>query len=238
MAEGQASEKIDLSEVMLAMDVVDTLRHQRLIVERELQSEDREAELIEKLRKIYTDQGLAVSDEVIAEGVKAMREERFAYRPPPVGLKTALARLYVNRGRWAKRAMWLLIVTAAVWAGYRYLYVMPTERGRSRLARELNAQVSDQKERIATLKNRISAATGDLEEGPAVGVGRWYCPQPAGSRSGARQSLASVHPAAGGRRKTRAGCRYRPEKPGNLRNEDPAAFGRAKKYHRPGPEGP
>ena len=93
MAEEQASKKIDLSEVMLAMDVVDTLRHQESIVERELQSEDREAELIEKLRKIYADQGLEVSDEVIAEGVKAMREERFAYRPPPGGLNTTLARL-------------------------------------------------------------------------------------------------------------------------------------------------
>jgi TolA-binding protein len=164
MAERQASEKMDLSEVMLAMDVVDTLRHQRSIVERELQSEEREAELIGKLRKIYADQGLEVSDEVIAEGVKAMREERFAYRPPPGGLKTSLARLYVNRGRWAKWAMWLLIAVAAVWAGYRYLYDMPAERGRSRLAREINAQVSDQMERIATLQIRVSAATDDLEK--------------------------------------------------------------------------
>jgi hypothetical protein len=121
MAEEQVSQKLDLSEVMLAMDVVDTLRHQRSLVERELHSEDREADLIEKLRRIYAEQGLEVSDEVIAEGVKAMREERFAYRPPPGGFKTTLARMYVNRGRWAKRAMWLLFAVAAVWAGYRYL---------------------------------------------------------------------------------------------------------------------
>ena len=121
MAEEQVPQKVDLSEVMLAMDVVDTLRHQRSLVERELQSEDREAELIEKLRKIYAEQGLEVSDEVVAEGVKAMREERFAYRPPPGEFKIMLARMYVNRGRWAKRAMWLLFAVAAVWAGYRYL---------------------------------------------------------------------------------------------------------------------
>ena len=189
MAEEQASEKIDLSEVMLAMDVVDTLRHQRSIVERELQSEDREADLIEKLRKIYADQGLEVSDEVIAEGVKAMREERFAYRPPPGGLKTTLARMYVNRGRWAKRAMWLLIVAAAVWAGYRYLYVMPAERGRSRLAREINAQVSDQKERIATLQIRISAATGDLDK-VLQSVPAAVLPSARRLSDGARQSLS------------------------------------------------
>ena len=93
MAEEPASEKMDLSEVMLAMDVVDTLRHHRSLVERELQSEEREADLVERLRKLYADQGLEVSDELIAKGVKAMREERFAYRPPPRGVKTALARM-------------------------------------------------------------------------------------------------------------------------------------------------
>jgi TolA-binding protein len=173
------------------MDVVDTLRHQRSLVQRELQSEDREADLIEKLRKIYTDQGLEVSDEVIAEGVKAMREERFAYRPPPGGLKTTLARLYVNRGRWAKRTMLFLIAAAAVWAGYRYLYVMPAERGRGRLAQELKTQVSGQQERMIILREEINAATGELEEAlqsvPASVL------SPARRLSdGARQSLTSA----------------------------------------------
>jgi hypothetical protein len=164
MAEEQASPKIDLSEVMLAMDVVDTLRHRRSLVERELQSEDRETDLIKKLRKIYAEQGLEVSDEVIAEGVKAMREERFTYRPPPGGLQTTLARMYVNRGGWAKLAMWLLAAAAAVWAGYRYLYIMPAEFGRNRLAQELKTQESGQQTRILALKKQINAATAESEE--------------------------------------------------------------------------
>ena len=164
MAEEQTSKKIELSEVMLAMDVVDTLRHQRSFVERELHAEDREAELFEKLRKIYADQGLEVSDEVIAEGVKALREERFTYQPPPAGLQTMLARIYVNRGRWVKGLAILLLLLAAVWAGYRYLYVMPAERGRTRLVQELKNQASGQQETINTLKEQISTATGELEK--------------------------------------------------------------------------
>lgn len=191
MAEEKASPKIDLSEVMLAMDVVDTLRHQRSLVERELQSGDREADLIDKLRKIYADQGLEVSDEVIAEGVKAMREERFAYRPPPGGLKTALARLYVNRGRWAKRTLWLLVAVAAVWAGYRYLYVMPAERGRNRLARELNTQVSSQKEGIAALQNQVTAVSAELEKALQA-VPATMLPSARRLADKARQSLAAA----------------------------------------------
>jgi hypothetical protein len=134
MADRQASGKIELSEVMLAMDVVDTLRHERSLVERELQSEDRESELIAKLRKIYADQGLTVSDEVIADGVRAMREDRFTYQPPAAGLQTMLARIYVDRGRWAKRLGVLLIALIGVWAAYRYVVVMPAERARQQLA--------------------------------------------------------------------------------------------------------
>ncbi|MFZ0241798.1 MAG: DUF6384 family protein [Desulfobacterales bacterium] len=191
MAEELAPKKTDLSEVMLAMDVVDTLRHQRSLVERELQSGDREAELIEKLRRIYADQGLEVSDEVIAEGVKAMREERFAYHPPARGLSPALARLYVNRGRWAKRAVWFLVAVAVLWAGYRYLYVMPAERGRSRLARELKTRVSDYKEQIAALQTRVGAVYGELEQAvqsaPAA-----VLPSARRLSDDARQSLAAA----------------------------------------------
>ncbi len=128
MAEPTAPPKFELDEVMLAMDVVDTLRHQQSLVEQELRSEDRERELIEKLRKTYADQGLEVSDEVIAQGVRAMREERFVYRPHKKGLQTALAHAYVNRGRFAKLWAIALIALAVLWMGYRFLYVLPAER--------------------------------------------------------------------------------------------------------------
>ena len=41
-----------LDDIMIAMDVVDTLRHREDLVHRELNEEDREAELIARLRKI------------------------------------------------------------------------------------------------------------------------------------------------------------------------------------------
>ena len=139
MADQQTSEKIELSEVMLAMDIVDTLRHERSLVDRELESDDREAELIAKLRKIYADQGLAVSDEVIADGVKAMREDRFAYQPPPRSFQTMLARLYIHRGRWFKRIAVMVFVLIGAWAAYRYTVVTPAKRAQEEMAESIKA---------------------------------------------------------------------------------------------------
>ena len=179
MPEATEPRRFELDEVLLAMDVVDTLRHQRSLVERELQSEDREQELIDKLRKIYADQGLEVSDEAVAQGVRAMREERFAYRPPKRGLKTSLARVYVNRSRWFKAAVLLLVVLAAVWAGYRYLYVLPAERGKAELARELGARAAAQQERLQALRGRVEStgkalqkALGQVAEAESPAIGR------------------------------------------------------------------
>lgn len=179
MPEPAEPRKFELDEVLLAMDVVDTLRHQRSLVERELQSEDREQELIDKLRKIYADQGLEVSDEVVAQGVRAMREERFAYRPPKKGLKTSLARVYVNRGRWFKAAVLLLVVLAAAWAGYRFLYVLPAERGKTELARELSGRAGGQQERAEALRGRVESsgqalrkALGTVAEAESPAIGR------------------------------------------------------------------
>ena len=102
MSDAEKPKKIELNEIMLAMDVVDTLRHQQSLVERELGTDDHDQALIAKVRKIYADQGLEVSDEVIASGVKALREERFTYTPPKKSFQLTLAHLYVHRGRWAK----------------------------------------------------------------------------------------------------------------------------------------
>jgi hypothetical protein len=163
MAESRDTPKIELPEVMIAMDVVDTLRHQRSLVERELQSEDREQALIEKLRRIYADQGIDVSDAVIAEGVRAMREERFAYNPPKTGWRVSLAHVYIDRGRWAKRLLIGLAALVGIWGAYQYVYVAPAERTRSRTARELKTNLANQTARMAELKQAIVATSGELE---------------------------------------------------------------------------
>ena len=101
-------DKPPLDDIMLAMDVVDTLRHRQLLVERELKTEDRDAKMKQRLREIYASQGIDVPDHVLEQGVAALKEGRFVYQPPSGGLQTSLARLYISRDKWGKPVLLVL----------------------------------------------------------------------------------------------------------------------------------
>jgi len=102
---------------MLAMDVVDTLRHSRRLVEKELNSEESDAQLLRRLRDIYASQGIEVPDEILRQGVAALKEQRFVYKPPPSGLSTLLARIYVRRKRWITPLLTNVAVLVVIWYG-------------------------------------------------------------------------------------------------------------------------
>lgn len=113
---------LPLDDVMLAMDVVDTLRHRQDLVERELNEDQRAAALIGRLRDIYADQGIDVPDRILQEGVDALAQSRFVYTPPRAGLRTLLARLYVSRGRWGAALVAIVVAVGLVLAAYQFAY--------------------------------------------------------------------------------------------------------------------
>lgn len=111
-----------LDDVMIAMDVVDTLRHREDLVARELDEAGREQELIGRLKEIYRGQGIEVPDSVLAEGVKALRESRFVYKPPPPSLKRTLLTIWARRQTYgAVAAIGLALVGGSI--GYQYMAV-------------------------------------------------------------------------------------------------------------------
>ena len=91
-----------LEDVMVAMDVVDTLRHRQGLVEHELDADQRRDRLIKKLRDIYEAQGIEVTEAILNEGVMALEEERFSYKPTEPSFSAFLAKIYVSRSRWFK----------------------------------------------------------------------------------------------------------------------------------------
>lgn len=122
-----APEEQDLDDVLLAMDVVDTLRHRERVVARELDAEGREAELVQRLKEIYSAQGMEVPERILREGVKALEEDRFKYTPPQGGLSVRLAKLYVSRDRWMRPVVGAFVAIAAMWGVYEFGVSRPAE---------------------------------------------------------------------------------------------------------------
>ena len=116
-----------LDDLMIAMDVVDTVRHREDLVRRELNEEGRESDLIARLRQIYRDQGIEVSDHVLAEGVKALDDSRFVYTPPPASWKRTFLTWWVEREAHGKRLGIALAVLVVVLTGYYVLVSRPTK---------------------------------------------------------------------------------------------------------------
>jgi hypothetical protein len=135
-ASGSTPPKLD--DLMLAMDVVDTLRHDQTMVERELAADDSDEALIERLRGLYRAQGIEVTDRVLVEGVKALREKRFSYEPAPPGLARSLALAWINRGRVFWTVGGLVGALFAAWIGYELLVVRPQQAAAEQVARQIH----------------------------------------------------------------------------------------------------
>ncbi len=149
-----------LDDLMLAMDVVDTLRHREDLVARELNDGAKEEALIARLREIYRQQGIAVPDRILKDGVKALRESRFVYTPPGPGLKRTLAEAWVKRGRYGKGLMGLLVALGVGFGVWQVGVVQPqraaTEAARVEITQTLPA-------RLASAHAEIAAVTTDAE---------------------------------------------------------------------------
>jgi hypothetical protein len=119
-----------LDETMLAMDVVDTLRHADRLVERELEGDARRAALKQRLREIYAGQGIAVPDTILDQGVAALEQHRFTYTPTPPSFGRSLATLWVTRARWGRAVGFALAALVLAGGGWWFGVHVPAERTR------------------------------------------------------------------------------------------------------------
>jgi hypothetical protein len=161
-----AGAKQPLDEVMLAMDVVDTLRRRERLVKRELDAEGRQEDIKERLRKIYHAQGIEVPDHLLDEGVAALKEDRFVYKPPSGGLGVKLARLYVSRGRWGKWVLGGIAALIAAWAINYFVFVAPDVALPEELvtAHAQAVEIAQSEDAKETAKRLLSAGQAALRE--------------------------------------------------------------------------
>lgn len=180
-----------LDEMMLAMDVVDTLRHGEALAERELSGEARRARMIERLREIYRGQGIEVSDRILAEGVDALEQDRFVYKPRTGGFAFTLARLYVRRAAIARTLGIVLLVGALGWAGWHFLVDVPRQQAAEQLRVELSETLP---QRLAALRTEIGEVATDpavAAEAATIATGG-IAAAASGNAAEARQAVASL----------------------------------------------
>ncbi|MEO1266114.1 MAG: DUF6384 family protein [Pseudomonadota bacterium] len=161
MSEAETKERPDesasdpiLDDVVVAMDVVDALRHDERLVLRELDAKGRRQQLKERLREIYDGQGILVTDAMLDAGVQALEEDRFSYVPPKPSWAVSLAKLYVTRWGWGRYVAGALIAIAALWTA-NWLFV---ERPRERAAEALQVELAD------TIPAAVSQAASAVQE--------------------------------------------------------------------------
>jgi hypothetical protein len=68
-----------------------------------------------------------VPDQILADGVKALKDSRFVYTPPPAGWKRSLLTLWAKRDTHGKRAGYALAAVIALFAGYHLLVTRPAQ---------------------------------------------------------------------------------------------------------------
>jgi Family of unknown function (DUF6384) len=123
--------------------------------------------MLEQLREIYTSQGIVVTDEVLAQGVAALREERFAYRQPEPSFSRTLAHAYVTRGRWGKGVAAAVVVVAAGALAFQLFVRGP----QLRQAAEVPAELSQAYQAVDALTDdpaAMDAARAHLATGEAA----------------------------------------------------------------------
>lgn len=148
-----------LDDLMMAMDVVDTLRHEEGQVARELKTDERDAAMVERLRQVYASQGIDVPDHILKAGVEDLKRDRFIYSPPSAGFQRTLAMVYISRSTWSK---WLAAVVAVVIvciAAWYFIVKLPAQRAEADLLARLQALPATYTE----LVGRIDSLTENTE---------------------------------------------------------------------------
>lgn len=154
-----ANQPRSLDDVMLAMDVVDTLRHREIMLEKELGGAERKAALIKRLKEIYAAQGIDVADRILEDGVKALEEQRFVYDPPKDSFSIRLARTYANRGRWGPPLLFVAGAALFLTAAYEFGFERPREAKAERERVELTVRLP--KEIAAARDSALASAADD-----------------------------------------------------------------------------
>ncbi len=160
MADSAPAEPETLDDVLLAMDVVDTLRHRERVVDHELSAAEREAQLIARLKEIYDAQGIDVPERILKDGVRALEEQRFVYKPPKPSLQVTLAKIYVSRSQWIRPLVYAVGAVVAALLILQFAVFGPRQAAARAAAIELSQTLPNA---FDVIEAQITALTDEPE---------------------------------------------------------------------------
>jgi len=141
------------NDLIVAADIVDTIRNDERLIDHELGSEDRRKALKARLKDMYKAQGMEVSDAVIEEAVQRKDADRFVFKPMDGGVSRFLWTSYVRRNKYALRlsvTVGVIIFGLAGFSAAKYQFV---DKPALEEARNLELQFNE------VLPNRLKAAS-------------------------------------------------------------------------------
>lgn len=188
VAQGAAAPKLD--ELMLAMDVVDTLRHQEGLVDKVLSEDSRDATLKERLRSLYEGQGLKVSDRILDDGIRALKESRFTYDPAPPSFARTMALFWVERAMVGK-VIGAALLALALLGGVTYWRVASTERATEAARAEMTVTLPQTVD-AAEKELASEALTSDAQAEAKVRVAAARSAIASGDAAAAKQAIAAI----------------------------------------------
>ena len=185
---GAVAPKLD--ELMLAMDVVDTLRHQEGVVEKALSEDSRDATLKERLRALYEGQGLKVSDRILDDGIRALKESRFTYDPAPPSFVRTMALLWVGRAMVGK-VVAMALLAIVVLGGVTLWRVASTERAAEAVRVEMTVTLPETVD-AAEKALATEALTSEAQTEAKTRIGAARTAIAAGDAAAAKRAVAAL----------------------------------------------
>ncbi|MBO9551169.1 DUF6384 family protein [Pseudomonas sp.] len=143
---------VPLSEQIGAMGLVDQLRHREMEIQEHLDLPRRRAEVAERIRSYYQNNGIAFEDATIEEGVRLFFSRRLVFEAPTLNLaQRLLVRLNMARGTLLKITV-IGAVTVALLLGLNWSENIRAQRETAQLATHSQALQHRQQQMLERLK--------------------------------------------------------------------------------------
>lgn len=155
MTASAAAHSSSFNDLIVASDIVDTIRNDERLIDHELGSEDRQKALKARLKDMYKAQGMDVSDAVIEAAVARSNAERFVFKPMGTGFTRFMWTSYVRRNKYALRLSVAVGVVVVGIVGYNAAQYQFIEKPALEAVRRLELQVAE------VLPNRLKAVSDE-----------------------------------------------------------------------------